>query len=420
MGLSTRNQPKLLKVEVSEKNTRIRLMLVILLVALGVGLIAYAFHAMITKEPGWYTIELSDGTTGLGDEFIFNYRIGDAEVSAADEYKAVSTFYETELNRVYRLFDIYREYEGVVNLYTLNRHPGEVFEVDAVLYEAFERMEAAGSRILYMGPVFSEYRHLFGSQNDIEASRVDPRTDEENRLYLERVMAYVNDPAMVRLELLGENRVTLAVDESYRAFLKDNGVTDLIDFGWLTNAFIVDHVADAMTERGFTAGNITSYDGYTRNFDASGETYGFNVFDRTGGEAYPAAVAQYRSNIAMVFLRDYPMSTQDMTVFYAYADGRYVHRYASPVTGVYQSALHNLVSYAYDAGCAEVALGMADVFIAEAFDESKVQGMQGEGIYSIWCTDHTVFYNDEKMTLQDLYTDGTVSYKSEYRKSDLN
>ena len=65
-------------------------------------------------------------------------------MSAADEYKAVSTFYETELNRVYRLFDIYREYEGVVNLYTLNRHPGEALEVDAVLYEAFEQMEAAG------------------------------------------------------------------------------------------------------------------------------------------------------------------------------------------------------------------------------------------------------------------------------------
>ena len=38
MGLYKNNQPKLLKVEVSEKNVKLRLVLVILRVALGVGL----------------------------------------------------------------------------------------------------------------------------------------------------------------------------------------------------------------------------------------------------------------------------------------------------------------------------------------------------------------------------------------------
>jgi hypothetical protein len=417
MGLSKSTPPKLLKVEVSEKNTRLRLMLVILLVALGVGLIAYAFHAMITKEPGWYTVELTNQATELNDEFIFNYRIGDAEVSAADEYKAVSAYYATEINRIHRLLDVYREHEGVVNLYTLNRRPGEILEVDEALYKVFARMEAAGSRILYMAPVFSEYRQLFSSSNEVEASRVDPYTDEETRLYLEKVMTYVSDPDMVRLELLGENRVKLVADESYLAFLRDNGVTDLIDLGWLTNAFVVDHVADAMIAKGFTAGNITSYDGYTRNFDASGETYGFNIFARVGQEVIPAAVAKYRGNISMVFLRNYPMSTQDMTAFYAYSDGHYAHRYANPVTGKYESALSNLVSYAYNTGCAEVALQMAEVFIAETFDEGRLYPMAEAGIYSIWCRDGTVYYNDESMTLQDLYTDDTSSYKSEYRNN---
>ena len=417
MGLSKSTPPKLLKVDVSEKNTRLRLMLVILLVVMGVGLIAYAFHAMITKEPGWYTVELTNQATELNDEFIFNYRIGDAEVSAADEYKAVSAYYATEITRIHRLLDVYREHEGVVNLYTLNRRPGEILEVDEALYKVFARMEAAGSRILYMAPIFAEYRQLFSSSNEVEASRVDPYTDEETRLYLEKVMTYVSDPDMVRLELLGENRVKLVADESYLAFLRDSGVTDLIDLGWLTNAFVVDHVADAMTAKGFTAGNITSYDGFTRNFDASGETYGFNIFDRVGKEVIPAAVAKYRGNISMVFLRNYPMSTQDMTVFYAYSDGHYAHRYANPVTGKYESALSNLVSYAYNTGCAEVALRMAEVFIAETFDEGRLYPMAGAGIYSIWCRDGTVYYNDESMTLQDLYTDDTSSYKSEYRNN---
>ena len=415
MGLFKNNQPKLLKVEVPEKNVKLRLTLVILLVALGVGMIAYAIHALVTKEPGWYTVELTEGHTELNDELIFNYCIGGGELSAADEYRKVSSLYAAEVSRAYRLFDVYRSYEGVVNLHTINQYPGEIWEVDPVLYEAFALMEKMGSRILYMGPVFSEYRNLFSSQSEVQAAQCDPHTDEETRLYLENVMSFISDPAMIHVELLGENRITLHVAEAYRSFLHENGVTDALDFGWLTNAFIVDHVAEVMISHGYTAGNITSYDGYTRNFDDSGEFYGFNIFDRVGKNVYPAAVAEYRGHISMVFLRDYPLGKQDMAVYYAYPDGRYATRYAHPGTGIYRSALHNLVSYAYDKGCAEVAIRMAEVFIAEELDEGKLDAMSRAQVYSIWCLDGTVCYNDEAMILSDLYTDETMSYQSACR-----
>ena len=414
MGLYKNNQPKLLKVEVSEKNVKLRLVLVILLVALGVGLMVYAFHGLITKEPGWYTVELTKGHTELNDELIFNYCIGGSDLSAADEYKQVSTLYATEVSRAYRLFDVHRGYEDVVNLYTINQYPGETFEVDALLYQAFALMEEMDSRILYMGPVFSEYRNLFSSQNEVQAELCDPHTDEETRQYLEQVMAFANDPASITLELLGENRVSLRISEAYRGFLRENGVTEAIDFGWLTNAFLVDHVAEVMISHGFTAGHITSYDGFTRNFDDSGESYAFNIFDRDGQNVYPAAVAQYRGYISMVFLRDYPLSAMDSAVYYAYADGRYATRYADPATGVYKSALPNLVSYAYDRGTAAVAIRMAEAFVADAWDESTVDAMRQNGVYSIWCLDRIVHYNDEAMVLDNLYADETVAYDSAY------
>ena len=415
MGLNKNNQPKLLKVEVPEKNVKLRLTLVILLVALGVGMIAYAIHALVTKEPGWYTVELTEGHTELNDELIFNYCIGSGELSAADEYRKVSSLYAAEVSRAYRLFDVFRSYEDVVNLYTINRYPGETWEVDPVLYEAFALMEEMESRILYMGPVFSEYRNLFSSQSEAQASLCDPHTDEETRLYLETVMAFAADPAAIRVELLGDNRITFHISDAYRSFLHENGVTDALDFGWLTNAFIVDHVAEVMISHGYTAGNITSYDGYTRNFDDSGESYGFNIFDRVENNVYPAAVAQYRGRISMVFLRDYPLGKRDMAVYYAYPDGRYATRYADTVTGVYQSALHNLVSYAYDKSCAEVAVRMAEAFIAEELDEGKLDAMSQKQVYSIWCVDGIVRYNEEAMILSDLYRDETVSYESAYR-----
>ncbi len=415
MGLFKKNKPTITNIEVSDKNVKVRAVLVILLLALGLGLLSYGIYALVTKEPGWYTIELTEGYTDLNNELIFNYRIGDGEVSAADEHKAVSTLYAAEVSRVYRLLDIYQGYEDVVNLYTLNQYPGETFEVDPVLYEAFSLMEETGSRIPYMAPVFSMYRNLFSSQTDAEAGLIDPHTDEETREYLGQVMAYAADPAMIRVELLENHAVSLYISDEYRAFLREHEITDYIDFGWLTNALIVDHVADVMISRGFTAGNITSYDGYTRNFDFSGEYYGFNIFDRKGSNVYPAAVAQYRGQISMVFLRDYPLSMQDMTVYYAYEDGRYVHRYANPATGIYESSLRNLVSYSYDAGCAEVAIRMADVFISEAFNEGKVEEMSKDRVYTIWCLDETVCYNDEALILRDFYEDETLSYEGGYR-----
>ncbi len=414
MGLFKKNKPDRLEIEVSEKHTRFRFVLVVLLLAIGLSLIVFGFYSLITKEPGWYTIELTEGPTHLNEEFFLNYCVGDDKLSASDEYKSVQSLYTVEVSRIYRLLDVYRDYEDAVNLYTINAHPGETFEVDPILYDAFELIEKTGSRILYMAPVFSEYRHLFGSLNDIEAALCDPYGSEETRIYLDQVMKYAADPSMIRVELLGENRISLYVADTYMSFLKENGITDLIDFGWLTNAFIVDHVAQTMISHGYTAGTITSYDGYTRNFDSSSKEYAFNIFDRSGDNVYSSATAKYCGNISMVFLRDYPMSTRDATDFYAYEDGRYAHRYADTVSGVYKSALHNLVSYSYDTGCSEVAIKMADVFISDEFSLDRIENMKSNRIYSIWCLNGTVYYNDDNVIITNLYTDEETSYQSAY------
>ena len=78
--------------------------------------------------------------------------------------------------------------------------------------------------------------------------------------------------------MLGDNKVCLNVSDEYLAFLQENGVDSLIDFGWLKNAFVVDYLAEVMIARGYTLGAITSYDGYTRNFDSLNTEYAFNVF----------------------------------------------------------------------------------------------------------------------------------------------
>ncbi len=413
-----KKQQKPLELQVSDTNVRLRIIVVALLLAVGVGFIAYFVNALITKEPGWYTIEVSDGNAEINNELIFNYNIGQSDLSATDEYKKISALYASEAGKAYRLFDIYQGYDGVVNLYHINRNPGQVLTVDPILYSAFELMEQTGSRVLYMAPIYSEYRNLFNSQNDVEAATYDPYKNEDAKAYLAEVAAYTRDPDMVRVELLGDGQIRLLIAAEYRNFLDEYEITEYIDFGWLTNAFIVDHVAEAMISQGFTNGNITSYDGYTRNLDRSGERYAFNIFDRDGENVYPAGIAQYQNAISVVFMRDYPMSTQDLRVFYRYADGNYATRYADPETGCYQNALHNMVSFSHDRGCAEIAVAMADVFIADAFDEGKIGQMAGQGIYSIWCRDRAVCYNDKNILVSELYSDDEISYEAVFREGD--
>ena len=413
-----KKQTRPLELQVSEKNVSIRVIVVVLLLAIGVGFLAYFVNALITKEPGWYTIEIKDGNAEINGELIFNYNIGQTDMAATDEYKTISALYADEAVRAFRLFDIHRGYEGVVNLYHINRNPGQVLTVDPILYNAFSMAEAAESRILYMAPIYSEYRNLFYSQNEIEAASYDPYRNADAKTYMAEVTTFTADPDMVRVELLGNNQIKLVNAEEYRAFLDEYEITEYIDFAWLANAFIVDHVADVMISRGFTNGNITSFDGYTRNFDQSGERYAFNIFDRDGEDVYPAGIAQYQNAISVVFLRDYPMSTQDLTGFYRYPDGDYVTRYADPATGLYKSAIHNLVSYSHDSGCGEIALSMAEVFIADTFDEGKLERMREKEIFSIWCQDRTVYYNDKTILVSSLYSDENIAYEAVLRESE--
>ena len=57
---------------------------------------------------------------------------------------------------------------------------------------------------------------------------------------------------------------------------------------------------------------------------------------------------------------------------------------------------------------------MADVFMADEVDEGKLKAMGRDRIYSVWCVDRTVRYNDGGLALRDLYENDGVTYRGEY------
>ena len=216
---------------------------------------------------------------------------------------------------------------------------------------------------------------------------------------------YANDPEQIALQLLGENKVCLAVSEEYLAFARAQEIANFIDFGWLRNAFIVDYIADLMMEAGLTNGFIASADGFTRNLDCRDNVYQQNLFN-FGQEGIDwAGVMDYSGPKSLVFLRSYPMYDESFHRYYCYEDGRIVTAMIDPADGQSKASLPNLVSYSETASCGQLALAVMPVFVADDFAVEGLNALTSRDIYSIWFQGKQLHFNqpDLSVALEEPY-----------------
>ena len=248
------------------------------------------------------------------------------------------------------------------------------------------------------------------------AETYDPSRNPELGEYARQVAAFVADPAHIRLVLQEENRVTLQVSEEYLAFAEQYGIADLVDFGWMKNAFIADFLAQKLIDAGLTNGYLASYDGFTRNLDTRGHTYSFNLFDRMGNDIYIAGVWEYEAPSSIVFLRNFPLSSVDAGDYYLYADGTTTHRMLDIADGMCKTATENLVCYSKYATCGEMALAAAPLFIAQQLDTEALNSLTQKGIFSIWFEGSHLFYNEKEAAITLKPLEG-VAYQKEFSEN---
>lgn len=403
------------KVELSEKNIHWRVVLIVLFLAIAMVAFGYAVSSYFSADSGWREIQVeSTAKTNCGNEFIFRYYLGDSGISATAENKALITLYTEAAINAYQLFNSDEDFEGVNNLHYLSRHPNEAVEVDKVLYDAFALLEEYGNRSLYLAPVYAEYNNLFYCNDDSQTVNFDPYQNGEVLEYFSEILAFANEPEAVNIELLGNNQVRLTVSDAYLEYAAEMGIDSFIDFFWMKNAFVADYLADVMIERGYTKGAISSFDGFVRNLDESGRSYSFNLFDRDGQIVYPAAVMEYTGSISLVYLRNYPVGSLDSQHYYELANGEIRTSYIDTADGLCKSALNNLVSYSKTAGCAEVLLQVLPVYIADSFLPEELAMAKDAGIYSIYCADNVIYYNESELTLKDLFEEERVRYTTSF------
>lgn len=397
-----------------EKYPKIRLAITILLIGIGVGAFGYALAEYLTEDDGWTTIEASLSEPSCAEELIFQYQLGAGALSATAEKKAITALYTETTTKAYQLFHTSMPFDGVHNLYYINQHPNQEIVVDQVLYKAFSLVNQYKNRAIYLAPVYVQYDNLFGCNDDLETIDFDPRQNQEIASYFSEILFFANNPDAVELELLGENKIRLFVSETYLKYASENGFSDFIDFYWMKNAFIVDAIAEVMEAKGFVKGSISSYDGFTRNLDASHDTeYAFNILDKKGNTVYLAGVMKYDYAIGIVFLRSYPMNSLDWQHYYEFQDETIQTAYIDTADGYSKSSVDNLVSYAKDSSCAEILLQVIPVFIADDFDVARLTTLAQNKIYSVYCEDRTILYNDVDLHL-DLSNKDKAQYAAKY------
>lgn len=400
------------RIELSEKNIKLRWIAIVVLLAVAVVAIGHGFIGMLSTEPGWQEVVSISREVNCGADFALMYNFGADETNPTAQYKKMETLYSSLTESAYQIFGPDAEEAGMNNLYFLNRNLNETVTVVHELYRALEQVVQYDSRYPFLAPVYEMYDAVFLSEGDGEAAAFDPTKNPELVSYVQETAGYAADPGMISIELLGNNQVRLNVAEEYLAYAQANGIETFLDFGWMRNAFIIDYLAYALKDGGYTHGYLASYDGFTRNLDDGEDTYSINLFDRQGNTILMPARMDYSGTISVVSLRDYPLSERDRWHYYSYENGDITTVFLDPADGMSKSSVDTLVGYSYDAGCAEIVLQMAPIFTADTLDTDVLLGLQSAGIDTLWYEESVLYHTQPDAAVTFLSDSGGEGYSS--------
>jgi len=397
------------RIELSDENKKLRAIAAVLFLIIGVALLVYCFVVFITPDPGWTTLEATKTENDSGD-FVLRYYLGADGADVSSESRAVTELYNQAAGTIYRLFHESESYEGFVNIYDINRNVNTEIEVDEALYNVFSIFNDSGSRYLYIAPIYSRYDDIFYCLDDVLLTDFDPVSSSEVREEYKSVARYINDPEMIDLKLLGDNKIKLYVSDEYLNYAEKEGITDFIGLSWLKNAFQIDYIADQMIKNGFTHGSISTVDGFIRNFDNGSEYYALNIFDKNTHGVYLTSTMLYRGQRSIVNMKSFPLNDAELTRYYTLKNGEIRTPYIDVKDGMPKCSVPALTAYSSYKSCGEVVLEVMDIYIAEDFDAKRLSELSEKNIYSVYCLDSVIMYNDKELIFDGIYTGEDMEY----------
>lgn len=421
MGRRTRrgsgsSAPDILKIEVSDRHVKLRLIAAAIFLVISVVSLGYAVNILTGTDSGWQFISASGDGAEYASLFALSYELGALDRSARSENREIKRIYSEACLTAGRAFDTYAVSSG--NIRALNDSPNEVVELDAVLYEALELLEQYGDRTVYLGPAFRLYENVFSCTEDWQLQDFDPTGNEELGKLFGQIAAFARDPDSVRVELLGDNRARLCMSEEYLAFLEYEELSAALDFGWMKNSFIIDYIADSLISAGYTRGSVSSYDGFARNMDgSSGTMYSLNIFDCVDGASVVAARLDYRGAMTFVSYRDFPVNAMDFQRIYVTANGERKTMYLSLEDGLPCAGADSLTVYSDTLGCAESMLLSSPIFRQVKVSEGDLAQLVEHGVQSVMAGERSLFVTGDVDMFKGIYDGYEIEYMSSQNAS---
>ncbi len=404
--------PPVKKIQVSDKHRKPKLILIVVLLALGLTLIVTSVVGMLKVEPGWITVQVSTSPQeSCNGDFLFQYYLGAGDRAANLERQQLTQLYADATKTAFEIFHEGQLFDGVNNVCYLNQHVNEAVQVPQVLYDAFALLEEHENRALFAAPLYREHIALCLSDLDAVAQNYDPTKNAQQQEYFTEVLAFTNDELAVSLELLGDNQVKLCVSDAYLQFAQTHEITEFINFYWMKNAFIADYLAETLVAAGYTNGIISSFDGFSRNLDVSAQNYRMNLFDRVGEDVYVAGALEYSGATAFVSLHSYPMSELAVQQYYTWSDGSVTSCHIDPADGRNKTAANDLLGYSKALGCAEILLELFPAYVAETLDTQVLEAAEARDVHSIYCASGKIYCSDAATVLVDIYSNSAISYE---------
>ncbi len=401
-----KREPKPVKeIEISEKHIKVKVIVFIVVMVIAIAAFTVGIVSCLSADKGWNKVE-SNAALDCSKDFSFYYYLEKGGTKGHTRLKEVSIIYTQACYDAYALFEPRGSFDGYKGVSYLNAHPNEEVTVDPVLYDAFSAMKNDGNRALYLAPVYSYYNSVLLSTSDEEAQAYYPVAEKVDSF--DELMGFASDSGAIDLELLGDNKVKLCVSGEYRSYAYLNGIDAYIDFFQFKNAFIADFIAQRLKEGGCKTGTLSSNDGFMRTLENVDVSSSVGIYDYNGGVCRAADI-EFVGDAAAVRMRDFSVGIE-YGLYYVFDDGTTVSKYVDHRDGTLKSSISGITAYGYGKTCGEIALELYPVFVADEFDKTAIDALKLDGIYSVYCENNVVTYNDDSLKVNNLLASGDVVY----------
>ena len=318
------------EMEVNEKHVPLRILGFVLALVLAVGAFTFGVTRIGYKDEGMYELTAAADTelplyqSGIHAKFLFRGSSTQIKLALGQADKV----YTEALKRNVKLLDAKQEYDGVVNVATLNARLNQDVTVSPALYavltDAWEKTRAGEGYSLFAGPLYAEWESILILT---EPEDFDPLRNENEAERLRLLADWAGQIDKLRLVEVDAEQHILRVEasEDYLRFLEDMELEPrVLDLNLLREAYLLELTGKELEEQCLHEGYLSTDSGLILSL--SGQSTGeYVLYGYRNQIPQVAATARVTPGSAYSQFTAFPLITGVQTEYYTLEEAGKAH-----------------------------------------------------------------------------------------------